>query len=295
MSKKHKIKKSSPKEPKPNFLEVHWEKIILVFLFVLPLIYFSSFLSPNRMIAGSDYLIGGYPFEKWIREQEELPLWYSHVFGGIPVLGAPQGGPLAPIAQLKKIIPPQIVLTLTFIVFFFIAGLGMYLYLKEIGLSKYSAAVGAVIYQFIGNLATTPAAGHAGRAASIASFPLMIFFIHRALKSKRLMYFILFALVTALAFYEGHFQITYYGLLFIIGYVIFYLVTHRKEIMMKDLLNIIIYGLCAIVLISLLMAAVWLPVLGGLGTAARAVERGHSYLFWNIRKLLGIEPIQAPS
>ncbi|GAI82499.1 unnamed protein product, partial [marine sediment metagenome] len=124
---------------------------VIVLLLVIPLIYFASFLNSDKMIAGSDYLIGGYPFEKWTAEQEEMPLWYSHVFSGIPVLGSPVGGPLAPLAQFRELMRPQVVLAFTFIIFFFLAGLGTYLYLKEIGLSKYTAAVGAVIYQFIGN------------------------------------------------------------------------------------------------------------------------------------------------
>ena len=277
MSKKNKKKKETPKSIKPNFIETHWDKIVIVLLLVLPLLYFASFLSADKMIGGSDYLIGGYPFEKWILEQDELPLWYPDVFAGIPVLGAPVGGPLAPLAQLREIIPPHVVLTLTFIIFFFLAGIGTYLYLKAIGLTKYTAFVGAVIYQFIGNLATAPNAGHAGRAASIAMFPLMLFLIHSALQKKRLFYFILFALAAAFAFLEGHFQITYYALLFILAYVIYYLIAYRKEYSKKQLLKIIGYGLAAVALICLLMAAVWLPVLGGLGTAARGVERGFEY------------------
>jgi hypothetical protein len=277
MSKKAKHKKPEHKESRPSFIEIHWDKFVIALLFVLPLIYFSSFLSADRMIGGSDYLIGGYPFEKWISEQHEMPLWYPHVFGGVPVLGSPVGGPLAPLAQLRAIMPPQVVLAFSFIIFFFLAGLGTYLYLKAIGLSPYTAALGAVIYQFIGNLATTPSAGHAGRAASIATFPLILFFIHSAMKSKRLFYFILTALTTAFAFYEGHFQITYYGLLFILAYVIYYLIANRKENTAKDYMKIIGYGLLTVVLICLLMAAIWLPVLGGLGTAARGVERGYEY------------------
>lgn len=277
MNKKHKKKTETHKSIKPNFIEVHWDKIVIVLLLVLPLLYFASFLSADKMIGGSDYLIGGYPFEKWILEQDELPLWYPHVFAGIPVLGAPVGGPLAPLAQLREIIPPHVVLTLTFIIFFFLAGLGTYLYLKAIGLTKYTAFVGAVIYQFIGNLATAPNAGHAGRAASIAMFPLMLFLIHSGLQKKRLLYFILFALAAAFAFFEGHFQITYYALLFILAYVIYYLIAYRKEYSKKQLLKIFGYGLAAVALLCLIMAAVWLPVLGGLGTAARGVERGYEY------------------
>ncbi len=277
MGKKEKLKRVSPKQIKPHFIDVHWEKIAIILFALLPLIYFAPFLNPDRMIAGSDYLIGGYPFEKWTAEQKEMPLWYPHVFSGIPVLGAPVGGPLAPLGQLRDILPPQVVLALIFMLFFFLAGLGMYLYLKEIGLSPYTAAVGAVIYQFIGNIATTPNAGHFSRAASAATFPLMIFFVHRGLCSKRLLYFILAAFVTVFAFYEGHFQVTYYGLLFILVYIIYYMIIHRKEYTRKDVLRIVGYGLCASAIICLLMAAVWLPVLGGLGTVARGVERGYEY------------------
>lgn len=277
MSKKSKEKKMQQQETKPFFLEIHWEKFIIALLFILPLIYFSAFLRADRMIAGSDYLIGGYPFEKWIGEQEEMPLWYPHIFGGVPVLGSPVGGPLAPLAQLREIMPPHVVLALSFVIFLFLAGLGMYLYLKAIGLSPYSAALGAVIYQFIGNLATTPAAGHAGRAASIAMFPLMLFFIHSGMRSKRILYFLFAALTTAFAFYEGHFQITYYGLILIFAYVVYYLIAHRKDYSKKDVMKVLGYGLLTVVIICLLMAAIWLPVLSGLGTAARGVERGYEY------------------
>ena len=277
MSKKHKKKKETSKSTKQNFIETQWDKIIIILLILIPLIYFASFLNSQKMIAGSDYLLGGYPFEKWIEQQSEMPLWYPHVFGGVPVLGSPVGGPLAPLAQLRAFIAPNVVLAITFIVFFFLAGLGTFLYLKEIGLSKYSAALGAVVYQFIGNLATAPNAGHAGRAASIAIFPLMLFCVHRGLNTKKVVYFILFALVTAFAFYEGHFQITYYGLLLILTYVIYYIIANRKQYMRKDYAKIFGYGFIAVVFIFLLMAAVWLPVISGLGTVARGVERGYEY------------------
>jgi hypothetical protein len=279
--KKKKQKKTSPSpQPDhitPSFIDTHWDKIIIILLFIIPLIYFSGFLRNDKMIAGSDYLLGGYPFEKWTEQQTEMPLWYPHVFSGVPVLGSPVGGPLAPLAQLRAIFSPNIVLAITFIIFFFLAGLGTFLYLKEIGLSKYSAALGAVIYQFIGNLATTPEAGHAGRAASIALFPLMLFCIQRGLHLKKLFYFVLFALVTAFAFYEGHFQITYYGLLFILVYVIYCFIADRKQFTGKDYARIIGYGLISIVMIFALMAAVWLPVISGLGTVARGIERGYEY------------------
>ena len=277
MSKKHKKRKSLPQETTPNFIEIHWEKIVIILLLLVPLIYFASFLNANKMIAGSDYLVGGYPFEKWTEEQTEMPLWYPHVFGGVPVLGAPVGGPLAPLAQLRGIIPPHVVLALTFIIFFFVAGLGAYLYLRAIGLSKYTSALGAFIYMFIGNLATTPMAGHAGRAASVALFPLMLFTVHEGLKTKRLLYFLFTALVTAFAFYEGHFQITYYALLLIICYVVYYLIANRKEYSGSEILRVLGYGLSAVAFICLLMAAVWLPVIAGLGTAARGIERGYEY------------------
>uniref|UniRef100_A0A7C4TDF3 YfhO family protein n=1 Tax=candidate division WOR-3 bacterium TaxID=2052148 RepID=A0A7C4TDF3_UNCW3 len=266
-----------------GFLEIHWDKIIPILLFVIPSIYFLKFLSPNQMIGGSDYLIGSYPLEKYAKEQGEIPLWFPNVFGGFPALGAPVGGEFAPLAQLKWILPPQIVLTIKFIILFFIAGLGMFFYLKTLGLSKYSSGFGAFVYQWIGNLATTPEAGHAGRAASIALFPFILFFLHRALDTKKVNHFILLSIAIAFTFYEGHFQLTYYTLIVLVVYVVHYLVIHRKILTKKDLVKILGYGFICIILIFLLMAMVWLPVLGGMKAVARGLERGYEYAAsWNL-------------
>jgi len=277
MGKKHKKKKEVSRPEKPHFIETYWDRIIIILLLLLPLVYFASFLNPGKMIAGSDYLLERYVLEKWSVEQSETPLWYPHIFSGTPVLGAPVGLQMFIFEQLRRIIPPHVVMVIKFITIFFLAGLGAYIYLKKIGVSKYSAALGAVIYQFIGNLATAPQAGQAARAASVALFPLIIFFIHNGLESKKLRYFIFAGLITACSFYEGQFQLTYYGLLFIFGYAIFYLIAYRKQNKVKDITKAISFGLLSVILICLFMAAVWLPVLGGLGTAARGVARGYEY------------------
>ncbi|MGB9720587.1 MAG: YfhO family protein [bacterium] len=283
MGKKEKTKRNAEKIEKENFIDIWWDKIVVLLLFVIPFIYFVQFLSPDKMIAGSDYLLDGYPFEKYTLGQKGIPLWYPMVFGGFPALGAPVGGQLAPLVQLKYLFPPQVVHCITFIIMFFLAGLGMFLYLKEIGLSKYSAAIGAFVYQWIGNLATTPEAGHTGRAASIATFGLILFLLHRALSTKKFNYFVLLSIVVAFAFYQGHFQITYYGLIVLIAYVIHYLITHRRELVKRDSVKIFGYGFASIILIGLLMAMVWLPVLGGMKTVARGVERGYEYAAsWNL-------------
>ncbi len=206
-----------------------------------------------------------------------MPLWYPHVFSGYPVLGQPVGGPLAPLAQLRHIVPPQVALTISFMLMLFAAALGTYHYLKALGMSKYAAAFGAIAYQFAGNLASAPMAGHLGRASSIALFPFMMYFIHQALETKKFAYFIIFSLITALTFYEGHFQLTYYALLTIAGYVIYYLVANRKKFQKRELIKVLGYGLCSIIMIAVLMAVVWLPVLNSLKLVARGSARGYEY------------------
>jgi len=276
-------KKEKQKSEKDNFLEKNWDRVIIILLFLIPLIYFAQFLSADKMISGSDYLLDGYPFEKYAKENGGIVLWYPMVFGGFPALGAPVGGQLAPLALLKFILPPQVVHALIFIILFFIAGLGIYLYLKELGVSKYSATIGAFVYQWAGNLATTPEAGHTGRAASIALFGLILFFLHRALIIRKINYFILLGIFIALAFYQGHFQLTYYSLIVLIVYVIHFLITNYKNLVKKDFIKIFGYGFVTIVLIFLLMAMIWLPVLGGMKTVARGVEKGYDYASsWNL-------------
>lgn len=275
--------KQKDKFEKDNFLEKRWDGIIIILLFLVPFVYFAQFLSPDKMIAGSDYLLDGYPFEKYAKEHDGFLFWHPMIFGGLPAFGAPVGGQLAPLTWLKHLFPPHIVHSITFIILFFIAGLGMYLYLKEIGISKYSATVGALTYQWIGNLATTPEAGHTGRAASIALFGLILFFLHRALITRKLNYFILLGIFIAFTFYQGHFQITYYSLIVIVLYVIYILFTHRKEYAKKDYIKIFGYGIISIIIIFLLMAVIWLPVIAGMKTVARGIERGYEYAAsWNL-------------
>lgn len=252
-------------------------KLFILFLFLLPLIYFAPFLSPNRMIAGSDYLIGGYPFEKWIIEQEEIPFWYTPVFSGMPVLGAPGGGPLAPLHQLRRIIPPHVVLTIGFILAFFLGGLGTYLYVKEIIKVKSVAFIAGLAYICIGNVLSAPNPGHLGRTVSITLFPLMLYFLHRGLTMKKAIYFIFSGGVAALTFYEGHFQITYYSMLVAFAYGVFMLVRNRKKNRFRKTAKLIGYAALMVVVIVSLFSMVLLPVISGRGVAARGEARGFEF------------------
>lgn len=275
-------KKAKPINPvpipkQPVIFTTHWDKLMLILLLVIPLIYFLRFLSPGVMIQGSDYVSERFPLEYWTSNQKTFPLWYPNILAGLPVFGSPIGIPLAPLTWLIYVIPAHVVLTIKFIVFFFVAGLGMYLYLKNLGLSRYAAALGAFTYQFAGNLATTPYAGHAGRAASVAILPLLLFLCHRALQTGKLKYFISFSLTAALAFYEGQFQINYYGLLFILAYVIYYLISRRREFNRPAWIKTILFIGIALTALVMLMLVVWLPVLSSLKFAARGVERGYAY------------------
>jgi hypothetical protein len=285
MSKKHRAREKTKEEPsqkiqrvlKENLLSIHWQKIVVFLLALIPFIYFFQFFSPNVMIAGSDYVTERYALEKWTSTQIQFPLWIPHIYGGVPVFASPIGIPLAPLTWLIYLIPPQVVLAIKFFLFMFLAGLGMYLYAKEIGLSKYSAALGAFIYQFIGNLATTPYAGHAARAAGVALLPLLLFFVHRALNTRKFYYWALLSLLFALYFYEGQFQVNYYGMLFILAYVIYRLVATRRQYSVKEFTKTVVYGLISIVLFLMLMSVVWLTVLGGLEVVSRGIQRGYDW------------------
>ncbi len=265
-------------------------KLFILILFLLPLIYFAPFLSPNRMIAGSDYLLGGYPVDKWMAEEGGISLWQPYVFGGMPILGAPSGNPLAPFHQLKKIIPPQVAIAIQFILFTFLGGLGVYLYIKDIlsnnvgtgftpvrKSSQAVAFISGIAYMCIGNVLSTPYGGHLGRTISITLFPLALFFLHRGLVQKRIFYYIFAGGVSALAFYEGHFQMTYYAILFAIAYILFFLVYKRRENGAKGSMKIILFCILTAVVVLCLTSAIWLPTLSGLGTVARGQERGYEY------------------
>jgi len=264
--------------------KVWWKKPILltIFLFLLlSVIYLFEYLSPNRMLAGTDWLLGSYPSWRFmvevINKTGNIAFWHPHIFGGVPTVAAFFGDLFSPATIFRLFISPHLVFVYLFVVFIFLAGLGTYLYLREIKIDYLPSILGGILYMFAGSLVTTTYAGHAGRLGSAAAFPWILFFLHRGLKEKRLFWFILMGSVFAFCFLACHFQLIYYGILASGVYFLLSLIAERRENGLKGTLKLVFFYLLGILIMGFLIAIQYLPVYFNLPFAARGQEKGFAF------------------
>ncbi|MDH5683533.1 MAG: YfhO family protein [candidate division WOR-3 bacterium] len=274
------LKSKKKPETKKPFIKKPWRLIILLFI-LLPIIYFSQFLSSQRMLAGSDWLQGSFPswqfMAQHIKNTGDLAFWHPHIFGGLPTVAAFFGDLFSPATLFRLFISPHLVFVYVFIAFIFVAGISTYYYLKELNIETYPAIIGGLIYMFAGSLVTTTYAGHAGRLGSAAFFPLILFLIHRGLKQRRLIYFSLMGVVFAFCFLACHFQLTYYAVIASGFYFLIHLILERKENGLKNTMNLILFYLIGVLIMVFFVSIQYLPVYGNLPFAARGQEKGYAF------------------
>ncbi len=256
----------------------------VIIILILSLIYFAPFLSGKKMIYGSDWLSGEYAKRAWstnyLLENKELPKWLPHLFGGCPTISSFFSDHLSPNTLLYIVSEPQNVHTVRvflFVIYTFLAGLGIYLFLKEMKLGIFPSIMGGLCYMFSGSFISTTYAGHLGRAISVSLLPLMLLFILKGVRRRKFFYFVFFAGITSLAFLAGHFQMTYYAVGFAIFFLIFLLFGERKTIKMKGVLKIASLFMIGLVVLGMIISVSFLPVYRNLSFGARGQTKGYEY------------------
>ena len=94
----------------------------------------------------------------------------------------------------------------------FAAGLGMYAYLRALGLGRWTALWGGTAYMSAPTFLTFPLAGHYAKMAVIALLPFMFLQLERGMSEGRPMRFAWLALLIGMAVYSPHLQMLYYAL-----------------------------------------------------------------------------------
>jgi hypothetical protein len=263
------------------------EIIIFILFIILPVIYFGSLLTPQKMIYGSDWLMTGYPRLKWafdyIKLNHRLPMWDPCIFCGHPTIAATGGGIVYPLNLIYFIFPVHVGRTITFIIHIFLAGLGMWLLLREYKLSHLASLIGGIAFMFAGQLISTTHGGHLGRMIGAVILPWSFLFLHKALNNRSIVYFLVFGGVTGIFLLGGHVQITYWAMIGVFFYFIYEIVRRRKEIELKELSKLAAFSIMGAVLAAFIVAVKLLPPAFCMGYCARGVTRGYEYATsWSI-------------
>lgn len=286
--KKQETKKLVSTQPTlDRFSEQTLNRIFLLILFVLPLILFRDFLNGSKMLFGSDFIYsGGYVARQflanYINKYHTIPLWLPHIYSGLPTVGAFLGDIFYPLSLfLRLLMSVHLAWTYTFIFQIILAGLGTYLFLKELKIPSTAAFVVALAYMFSGSVISNTHEGHDGRLICVTMLPLVLFFLERGMNSRRFYNFLLSGTMLGLQFLSGHIQLAYYTGLIAIIYFLFRLISDyqlnkdgRRSTTSGKLVG---FFLITVVFTGCFVAIQYLPVYDNLPFGMRGQTRGYEF------------------
>jgi hypothetical protein len=296
MSKDRKITPSrahtaTPAAPLPAIQEKTLNRAVVLVLFVLPFVFFWKYLTGSPMLYGTDWLgAGSYAMRefmaRYISSHGNIAYWLPAILSGQPTGAAFFADMFYPTLLLRLFLPVHVVWTWTFVIQLFLAGLGTYLFLKELKVAQLPAALGGVAYMFAGSLVTLTYAGHDGRLIGTSLLPLALFFLHRGMTRRQFIYFILMGFIMALQLLSGHIQKVYYTGMILVAYFLFMLIgTLRREksprltfrLLRRALFGDDIGFLVGLGFAFALSAIQYVPIYKNMPYASRGSERGYAY------------------
>ncbi len=171
----------------------------------------ASYGMPVKNNAMPDIITQIYPWKQitidtW--KQGQIPLWNPYAFAGTPHGGNYQTAVFSPINILFFILPFVDAWSIMILLQPFLAGVGMYLFLRSLDRSRTASLIGAIGFMFCGFITTWMAYGTLGYAALM--LPWILWSIAQNFKKNAFISRITLPLFIALSFLSGHFQISLY-------------------------------------------------------------------------------------
>jgi hypothetical protein len=164
----------------------------------------------------SDQYQSGFALRQWAAEQwrslGHVPQWNPEIFGGLPFVGAMHGDIFYPTALARLVLPIGLAMNLGFVVHYVLAGLLLYILLRQLGCSWTGSVTGGIGYQLSGVVGTYVAPGHDGKLFVTALLPLAFIALVMAFKRRRLEGYAVLALAVGLGVLSPHPQMLYYML-----------------------------------------------------------------------------------
>ena len=237
--------------------------VIAIGLFILVIIPFAKILStPDTLIYNSD-INYFYPHETIIRhslEQDSFPLWNPYFGGGSPQLSKIQTGFLYPPSVLLRTFLPIVpMFNWDAIIHIYLAGLGIYLLLRDLAVGRSVSSACAIFFMFSGSIIPRVFIGHVSVLHTIVWIGWLLFAYRRLLHSRSWGNLLLTVLCSGLVVLGGHPQFSLIVLAVPITYFVFVYLPPR--LMQKDWQEIRQAGLNSI-LVALLTGGLLAVQLG---------------------------------
>ena len=237
--------------------------IYIAILFILALLFFKSLLAHGVILNNGHYANDltflSYNIKESIKNGQ-LPLWTPYFYSGQPLLAIPENY-MFDLNFIFILLFRDIyfAMNLSLIIYFFIAGLGMFFLVSYLTESKKAAIISSIIYMFNGFMQSFILHGHINILEGYALIPFVFLFTHKALKTRDwIFYSILAGIFLALQIFAGSMIIFFYTILIICIYFIFNLINPKFiNVLFKSMLVGLVVGVICFTLASIKI----LPVL----------------------------------
>ena len=201
----------------------------------------------------------------------QIPLWNPYTFSGQPLMGNLQSGTLYPINLIFFVLPFEAAWSFYIFLEPILAGIFMYLYLKNLNLNNRSAAFGSIAFSFSGFFVSWLEWGTVLHTA--LWLPLIFLTIDKLtanIKDRVLnKWNLVLMLALSFSFLSGHLQIFFYS--FLIS--IFYLILRFTDL--KNKKSVLISFLISFFLFALITLPVWFEGLKFISLSGRSLDQDY--------------------
>ena len=190
--------------------------------FFAPWNQYEKYAGPVKNNAMPDVVDQIYPWKHFTIETfkiGQIPFWNPYSFAGTPHLANYQSAVLSPFNALFFILPFIDAWSLLVLLQPLLAGLFMFLFLRELKISNIGSLIGSVAFMFCGFIVAWMAYGT--MAMTIAFLPLTLYCIERCFTKRTLLPSLLLPVSIMASFFSGHVQISFYFALYSFSYLLF--------------------------------------------------------------------------
>jgi hypothetical protein len=161
------------------------DAVAVAVLLALPVIVFGIPALLGHAVLPGDDLTQNFPLRVLAGHEirsGQLPLYNPYIWGGAPLLADWNAGAVYPLTFLFAILPPIAAWTLSMIVTWAVAGLGMFCFLRALRLGSLPGFLGALSFAFAGAMSAQVA--HFGLIAGMSWVPVQLLSVLRLTQAR---------------------------------------------------------------------------------------------------------------
>ena len=186
-----------------------------IYLAVTIFLFRDFLFNRDMMLYGSDTIPDGIYTRQYYKDYHAefggIPRWNSYILGGLPFIDAMHGDTFYPMAWLKFFMPLKRALGHKLVWHVFLAGIGMYFFLRTLKLRREAAFLGGLMYLLAPSFVSWAYGGHDAKMYVIALLPVAFALLELGMNTPRFYLFALLGAVMGLLILTSHVQMAYYA------------------------------------------------------------------------------------